>query len=101
MLKKFEVTEKSAVIRIVWKIPRKSRLETRIKSIKNKSEGRNEFPGVEGIDTVLQINRRYHRYSRNEFPKVKSSYSAPAPLIIIMFTEKAVYTCCLVAFSPY
>ena len=46
------MTEKTAIFRIVWKIPRKSRLETRIKSIKNKVEGRNEFPEVKGIDTV-------------------------------------------------
>jgi len=45
------VTKKTAVFRIVWKIPRKSRLETRIKSTKNKGERRNEFPEVEGIDT--------------------------------------------------
>ena len=45
------MTEKTAVFRIVWKIPRKSRLETRIKSTKNKGEGRNEFPEVKGIDT--------------------------------------------------
>ena len=44
MLKNVEVTEKTAVFRIVWKIPRKSRLESRIKSTKNKGEGRNEFP---------------------------------------------------------
>ena len=47
------MTEKTAVFRIVWKIPRKSRLETRIKSTKNKGEGRNEFPDVKGIDTIL------------------------------------------------
>ena len=49
------MTEKTAVFRIVWKIPRKSRLETRIKSIKNEVEGRNEFPDVKGIDTVFRI----------------------------------------------
>ena len=47
------MTEKIAVFRIVWKIPRKLRLETRIKSTKNKGEGRNEFPDVKGIDTLL------------------------------------------------
>ena len=51
MLKNVEVTENTAVFRIVWKIPRKSRLETRINSTKNKGEGRNEFPDVKGIDT--------------------------------------------------
>ena len=53
MLKNVEVTEKTAVFRIVWKIPRKSRLETRIKSTKNKGEGRNEFPGSEGPYTAI------------------------------------------------
>jgi len=52
MLKNVEVTEKTAVFRIVWKIPRKSRLETRINSTKNSGEGRNEFPDVKGIDTA-------------------------------------------------
>ena len=39
ILKNAEVTEKTAVFRIVWQIPRKSRLETRINSTKNKGEG--------------------------------------------------------------
>ena len=52
MLKNIEATEKTAVFRIIWKIPRKSRLETRINSTKNKGEGRNEFPDVKGIDTI-------------------------------------------------
>ena len=56
MLKNVEVTQKTAFFRIAWKIPRKSRLETRIKSTKNKVEGRNEFPGVKGIDTLLFHN---------------------------------------------
>ena len=65
------MTEKTAVFRIVWKIPRKSRLETRINSTKNKGEGRNEFPDVKGIDTILKgaFYRRINR--RNEFPDVK------------------------------
>ena len=55
ILKNVEVTEKIAVFRIVWKIPRKSRLETRINSTKNKGEGRNEFPEVKGIDTIKKL----------------------------------------------
>ena len=66
------MTEKTAVFRIVWKIPRKSRLETRINSTKNKGEGRNEFPDVKGIDTLLfgQVSA-LDRLRRNEFHDVK------------------------------
>lgn len=66
------MTEKTAVFRIVWKMPRKSRLETRIKSTKNKGEGRNEFPGEEGIDTRTGAAHLCGcRARRNEFPGVK------------------------------
>ena len=58
------------IFRIVWKIPRKSRLETRINSTKNKGEGRNEFPDVKGIDTTFRIFPRGEK-GRNEFPDVK------------------------------
>ena len=66
------MTEKTAVFRIVWKIPRKSRLETRINSTKNKGEGRNEFPDVKGIDTPIEeISYGDPSCRRNEFPDVK------------------------------
>ena len=66
------MTEKTAVFRIVWKIPRKSRLETRIKSTKNKGEGRNEFPDVKGIDTNQRSASPPQTCTcRNEFPDVK------------------------------
>ena len=70
-LKNVEVTEKTAVFRIVWKIPRKSRLETRIKSTKNKGEGRNEFPEVKGTDTSWRCIPSVGPRCRNEFPDVK------------------------------
>ena len=65
------MTEKTAVFRIVWKIPLKTRLETRIKSTKNEVEGRNEFPGVKGIDTDEWCITNEYKKSRNEFPDVK------------------------------
>ena len=66
------MTEKTGVFRIAWKIPRKSRLETRIKSTKNKGEGRNEFPEVKGIDTRRGLVKTHDKTSRrNEFPEVK------------------------------
>ena len=65
------MTEKTAVFRIVWKIPRKSRLETRINSTKNSGEGRNEFPDVKGIDTNHSMPPQSIRSRRNEFPDVK------------------------------
>ena len=77
------MTEKTAFFRIVWKIPRKSRLETRIKSTKNKVEGRNEFPEGKGIDTVERLQSRARsRGCRNEFPEVKGidTYIVVVPL---------------------
>ena len=74
------MTEKIAVFRIVWKIPRKSRLESRIKSTKNEVEGRIEFPGVKGIDTEHKVDNRYpEQESRNEFPGVKGIDTAIRP----------------------
>ena len=76
------MTEKTAVFRIVWKIPRKSRLESRIKSTKNMGEGRNEFPEVKGIDTTHIILLSGYGHCRNEFPEVKGIDTSVLPLLI-------------------
>ena len=66
------MTKKIAVFRIIWKIPQKSRLESRINSTKNEGEGRNEFPEVKGIDTSVYTTSSIPLSAcRNEFPEVK------------------------------
>ena len=75
------MTEKTAVFRIAWKIPRKSRLGSRINSTKNKVEGRNEFPDVKGIDTRKFPLRQGRGSRRNEFPDVKGIDTPPRFLV--------------------
>ena len=62
---------------------------------------RNEFPEVKGIDTGTTLTFPFPSGSVEMSSQGENLSHSACSFIIILFTEKAVYTCCVVAFSPH